>query len=405
MRVNSQKESYNIPIAKPYFSGSETERIAEVMESGWVCQGPMVANFERAVASYTGAKYAVATSSCTTALHIAMLVNDIGPGDDVICPSYSFIATANGITYSGARPRFVDIDPLTLNIDPLATKAFIEANYTPQLQHKETGNRLKGILVVHQIGIPADIDALQQIAGSYGLTLMEDSACAIGSSYKGKPIGSSGNIGTLSFHPRKVISSGEGGMLLTDDHSKEEMARVLRAHGASISDFDRHKSGSASLYESYNVLGFNYRMTDIHAAVGLAQLERLDYLIERRRLIASRFNEAFAQIPQLEIIDPPEYVSSWNYQSYPIRLAFGTCIERDDLMGRLLQEGIATRRGIPPIHKEPVYEQGLRLPNTESVSERSLFLPIFPQLTEQEVEHIIRAVSHCVQKGLSTVRV
>ena len=401
----SGNKSYNIPIAKPYFTGAETERIAEVLSSGWVCQGPMVAKFEEAVSLYTGAKYAVATSSCTTALHLAMLVNDIGPGDDVICPSYSFIATANGISYSGAQPQFVDIDPKTLNIDPSLTEAFIEANYTPGLQNKKTGNKLRGILVVHQIGIPADIDAFEQIANRHGLVVMEDSACAIGSSYKGKPIGSSGHVGTLSFHPRKVISSGEGGMLLTKDQSIAEKARVLRAHGASISDFDRHKSGSAALYESYRVLGFNYRMTDVHAAIGLTQLERLDSWIERRQLIASRFNQTFAELEALEIIEPPDYVSVWNYQSYPIRLKSVSASERDDLMCRLLSEGVATRRGIPPIHKEPVYERGLTLPITESVSSRSLFLPIFPQLSDEEVEHIIGAVRRTVRQGVSATLV
>lgn len=394
----------SIPIAKPYFSGEETELVADVMKTGWVCQGPMVARFEESVCAYTGARYGVATSSCTTALHLAMLLHKIGHGDDVICPSYSFIATANGIRYSGAVPQFVDIDPATLNLDPEATEAFIESHYTDELVNKRTGNRLKGILVVHQIGIPADIDRFGEIARKNGLVLMEDSACAIGSRYKNKPIGASGYTGALSFHPRKVITCGEGGMLLLAEEPLAEMARVLRAHGASISDLARHKAGSP-LYESYEVLGYNYRMTDLQAAIGIKQIEMLDMFIEKRRAVAARFDEAFRAIDELELIGPAPYPSLWNYQSYPIRLRTGGRHERDALMQTLQEEGVSTRRGIPPIHKEPVYDSGLTLRNTESVSERSLFLPIFPQLTEAEVDHIIGAVKRSITSAPEAVRV
>ncbi len=388
---------YNIPIARPYFTGEETELIAEVMKTGWVCQGPMVARFEETVARYTGARYAVASSSCTTALHLAMLVNGIGAGDDVICPSYSFIATANGITYSGATPQFVDIDPATLNIDPAAAEAFIEANYTADLRNKKTGNKLKGILIVHQIGIPADIDTFKQLADRRGLILMEDSACGLGSKYKDKPIGASGNVSAFSFHPRKVISCGEGGMLLTSDLSMAEQARVLRAHGASTSDLARHKAGGLA-QETYDVVGYNYRMTDLQAAIGIKQMELLDSLIARRVRIAGLYNEAFEELVELELIAPPAYVSLWNYQSYPIRLRKGGAEERNALIHALQEEGVSTRRGIPPIHKEPVYERGVTLSHTESVSARSLFLPIYPQLTDDEVSHVIASVKKCVAK-------
>jgi perosamine synthetase len=392
-----EKGNYNIPIAKPYFTGEEVELVAQVLKSGWVCQGPMVAKFEEMIAKYTGAKYAVATTSCTTALHVTMLIEGIGAGHDVLCPSYSFIATANGIRYSGAQPCFVDIDPLTLNIDPIACEEFIEANYTKEMRNRETGNLLKGILIVHQLGIAADIDAFDQIAKRHGLILMEDSACALGSTYKGKPIGSSGNVNTLSFHPRKVISCGEGGMVLTKDQSLADMARVYRAHGASTSDFARHKAGSLA-HESYNVVGYNYRMTDIQAAIGIKQMDLLDALTQKRIQIATRYNDAFSKLAELEIINPPTYVTRWNYQSYPLRLAKGGSTERNALLQALQEKGVSTRRGIPPIHKEPVYECGVHLPNTESVSERSLFLPIFPQLTDDEVDHIIDSVKKAVSQ-------
>lgn len=395
--------SYNIPIAKPCFTSEETELIAKVMESGWVCQGPMVARFEQEVAQYTGAKLAVASSNCTTAIHLAMLVNDIGAGHDVICPSFSFIATANGIKHAGATPQFVDIDPLTLNIDPVLTEEYIKTNYvyTDELRNRKTGNKLVGMLIVHQIGIPADIDTFAEIAKRHGLILMEDSACAIGSTYKKKPIGSSGYLGTFSFHPRKVISCGEGGMLVTSDAALADKARVYRAHGASVSDFARHQAG-VTLTESYNVVGYNYRMTDLQAAIGIKQLEALDSLVQKRLLIAARYNDAFGELEQLEIINPPDYVSLWNYQSYPIRLKDGCADERNALMQKLHDEGVSTRRGIPPIHQEPVYESGLKLPNTESVSERTLFLPIFPQLKDDEVEHVIASVKKTVKQSVPT---
>ncbi|MBI4533440.1 MAG: DegT/DnrJ/EryC1/StrS family aminotransferase [Candidatus Melainabacteria bacterium] len=393
------RSPYNIPIAKPFFTGNEAELVQQALNSGWVSQGPLVEQFEQAIATYTKANYAVATSSCTTSLHVSMLIHGIGYGDDVICPSYSFIATANGIRHAGAQPQFVDIDPATLNIDPAATQAYIEANYTTEMLHKLSGNRLKAILIVHQIGIPADIDKFADIAKRFGLAIIEDSACALGSKYKNQPIGASGNTGALSFHPRKVITTGEGGMLLLGQESLAEKARIYRAHGASISDFARHKS-SSTVYESYEVIGYNYRMTDIQAAIGLKQLETLENLIEQRRTIAEAYNKAFAQLDELEIICPPEYVTRWNYQSYPIRLTRGSVASRDAIMQLLHDKGVTTRRGIPPIHKEPVYDQGQTLPQTESVSKRSLFLPIFAQLTEDEIRHIIDSVK---QSCLPTV--
>lgn len=397
------RSSYNIPIAKPYFTGEEPALIAQALESGWVSQGPLVEKFENTVAKYAGAKFAVATTSCTTALHLSMLIHGIGAGDEVICPSYSFVATANGVRHAGAEPQFVDIDANTLNICPVATEEFIAANYTSDMVNKKTGKKLKGILIVHQIGIPADIDAFKKITESRGLTLLEDSACALGSFYKNQPIGSSGFTNSLSFHPRKVISCGEGGMILTGSEKVAETAKILRAHGASISDYARHKSGSTA-YESYDVVGYNYRMTDIQAALGVKQMDIIEKLIARRLEIGDRFNKAFSQIEGLEIITPPSYVTRWNYQSYPIRLAKGTTEDRNKVMAYMQEQGIATRRGIPPIHKEPVYRSGATLPNTESVSERSLFLPIFMTLTDDEVEHIIKSVKAAMGRAVAVSR-
>jgi perosamine synthetase len=369
--------------------------MAEALGSGWVSMGPLTQQFEQHVCDYTGAKHAVAMNSCTSAIHIAMLAHGIGPGDEVLCPSYSFIATANGIRHAGAEPRFVDIDPETLNLDPILAEKLIREEYTPELRHRQTGRTLKGILLVHQIGLPGDIDAFAELARKYNLVLMEDNACGLGSTYKGQPLGSSGFTGMLSFHPRKVITSGEGGMLLTDSETIAEKARVLRAHGMSISDLVRHNARS-TLYESYEVVGYNYRLTDLQAALGIRQMEHIEDFIERRRAIATRYNEEFSGIEEIALLTPPGYVTRWNYQSYPIRLLNGNREKRDQLMQTLHEAGIATRRGIPPIHLEPVYAQNLTLPNTEMVSETSLFLPIYPSMSDDDVEYVMAHVRKAV---------
>ncbi len=397
MTASTNTDMRSIPIAKPTITGEEGELLQTALASGWVSMGGLTKQFEEAVCDYTGAKYAVAVNSCTSAIHLSMLVYDIGFGDEVICPSYSFIATANGIRHAGAEPRFVDIDANTLNLDPVAVSAFIESEYDKNNVSNTTGNTLKAILTVHQIGIPSDIDALATIAKERGLKLIEDNACGLGSTYKNKPLGNSGLCNTLSFHPRKVITSGEGGMLLTNDKILADKASVLRAHGMSISDFARHHATSTT-FESYEVVGYNYRLTDLQSALGLTQMKHLDEFVARRREIGTAYNEAFKNIKKLSIITVPDYVTSWNYQSYPLRLQSSTTQDRNDLMEALFKVGIATRRGIPPIHKEPVYAKETHhqtsLPNTEAVSSTSLMLPIFPLMSDEDVAYVIEHVSH-----------
>ncbi|HEY9783928.1 MAG TPA: DegT/DnrJ/EryC1/StrS aminotransferase family protein [Candidatus Obscuribacterales bacterium] len=386
----------SIPIARPSFAGDEIESIKMALERGWVSQGPTVERFEQAVAEYVGCRHAVAISSCTTGLHVAALIHGIGPGDEVICPSYTFIATSNGMRHAGADAQFVDIDPLTLNIDPALTAEFIAENYSSELRNRKTGKKLKAILIVHQIGIAADIDAFKSLADKYGIVLLEDSACGIGSEYKGTKLGGSGNLNVLSFHPRKVITTGEGGMILTDDAELAEKARVYRGHGASISDYVRHSSDTP-LYESYNVVGYNYRMTDIQAALGLSQLAMLDSFVRRRIEIATRYNEAFRKLENIRLIAAPGYATLWNYQSYPIILEGASREERDEMMTVLAQNGVSTRRGIPPIHKEPAYNYDLTLKHTERLSDTSIFLPIFPQMDEDDVAYVIEHVEKAVR--------
>ena len=376
---------HEIPFARPEFDEAEARAVAGVLESGWVSQGPMVARFESMFAERVGARYAVATSSCTTALHLGLLLAGVGPGDEVICPSYSFIATANAVLYAGATPVFADIQRDTWNIDPADALERVTA-------------RTKAIVPVHQVGLAADLDRLLNMTAR-GVTLVEDAACAIGSTYRGRPIGSHGNIACFSFHPRKTVCTGEGGMVTTDDAELAEQARRLRSHGASVSAVSRHQA-KGLVFEQYRELGFNYRMSDVHAAIGVAQMSKLDALVARRRSVAERYNDAFAALPLLALPARPPYAGH-AYQSYGVMLTRECRHERDAVLRALVDLGISCRRGIPPIHLEPLYVDrfGLvALPVTEEVASRSLFLPMYASLPETDQRRVIDAVAEIVTR-------
>ncbi|MGA2618556.1 MAG: DegT/DnrJ/EryC1/StrS family aminotransferase [Thermoguttaceae bacterium] len=366
-----------IPITVPCFGPEEGEAARRVVESGWVTQGPKVAQFERSVADYCQAAEAVAVSSCTTALHLALVVLDIGPGDEVICPSMSFIATANSIRYTGAAPVFADVDPRTCNLDPDS----VEAAVTP---------RTKAILVVHQIGLPVDLDRFHELGRRRGLAIVEDAACALGSRYKGRPVGGHSELVCFSFHPRKVVTTGEGGMIATSNPQHAARLRLLRQHGMSVPDTVRHAARQV-IAEQYVCVGYNYRMTDIQAAIGLEQMKRLDWIVERRRELAARYTAALADHPWLRPPYSPDYAQT-NYQSYAVQLTDAAPIGRDDLMQRLLERGIATRRGIMLAHREPAYAgyaPRVALHNSQTASARSLLLPLFPQMTFEEQDQVL----------------
>jgi perosamine synthetase len=368
-----------IPITKPLLGREEELAAVAAIRSGWVTQGLKVAEFERAVASYCGAEHAVATSNCTTALHLALIVAGVGPGDEVICPSMSFIATCNAIRYTGAAPVFAEVDPRTYNLDPEEAAAAI----TP---------RTKAILVVHQIGLPADLDRFHALAASNHLTLIEDAACAIGSRHRGVPIGGQGELVCFSFHPRKVITTGEGGMVTTNNTAHAERLRLLRQHGMSISDAARHASNKVVI-EQYETLGYNYRMTDIQAAMGIEQMKRLPGIVARRRVLAERYTEHLHGHPWLR----PPYVPGFaepNYQSYSVGISDDAPMSRDEVMQRLLDRGIATRRGIMLAHTEPACaEVATRsLPRSEAASCKSLLLPLYPQMTDAEQRQVLAAL-------------
>jgi dTDP-4-amino-4,6-dideoxygalactose transaminase len=370
----------SIPVARPWIGLEEEHAVAEVLRSGWVSQGSRVAEFERNFAEYVGAPHAVAVSSCTTALHLALIVAGIKPGDEVLCPSLSFIATANAIVYAGAVPIFVDVDPATYNIDPDCIQRAITA-------------RTRAILLVHQIGLPADLDEIRSLARQHNLQLIEDAACAIGAEYRGDRIGlPHGDLACFSFHPRKVLTTGEGGMITTADKDVAARLRWLRQHGMTISDLERHGSNRI-ITENYDELGFNYRMTDLQAALGIVQLRKLNEMLSKRRHLALRYTELLNSIPWL--VSPQEPTGSFhNYQSYMVRLTEDAPVSRDDLMQELLDAGVSTRRGIMAIHRSGPYrdDSDKSLPNTDAITDSTLILPLFHEMSEEDQDQVIESI-------------
>ena len=374
------KKKLNIPITKPALTEEEARAPFESIKSGWVTQGPKVAEFEKAVATYVGAQQGIATTSCTTGLHLALAAIGVGPGDEVIVPSFTFIASANAILYTGATVIFCEIDPRTYNADP----SDIEKRIT---------RRTKAIMPVDQIGLACDIGAINELAKRHGVDLIEDAAPTIGGTYKGRRVGSNAHQTVFSFHPRKVITTGEGGMILTDDDALADRARKLRAHGMSVSDLDRHKA-DRPIIEEYHDLGFNYRMTDIQASIGLVQLRRLDELLRIRVAKAERYNAELAKIKGLEVPYTPPYATH-TYQSYCVRLTKDCKVDREDLMSRLLKRGIATRRGVMASHLEKVYRDrvgNVSLPVTEEAARTTMLIPLFASMTDDEQAYVIDAL-------------
>lgn len=365
-----------IPVMLPCLGEEEAAAAAEAVRSGWVAQGPRVAAFERAFAERVGAAHGVAVSSCTTALHLALHVLGLGPGDEVIVPSFSFIATSNCVVYTGATPIFADVDPLTGNLTPET----VEAVRTPAT---------RAVVAVHQAGVPADVDALRAGLDPDGIVVVEDAACAAGSTYRGRPVGAGAGLAAWSFHPRKLLTTGEGGMVTTDDAELAARLRRLREHGMNVSAADRHTAGRPVL-EAYLEVGFNYRMTDIQAAVGLVQLTRLDELVAARRAGAARYQELLRAVPGVRPVTDPAYGTT-NYQSFWVELAQDYPVSRDDVLTAMNAEGISPRRGIMASHLEPAYQghPHVPLPHTERLTRTSLVLPLHHLLTDDDQERIV----------------
>ncbi|MDX2171924.1 MAG: DegT/DnrJ/EryC1/StrS family aminotransferase [Bacteroidota bacterium] len=368
-----------IAIAKPFLGKEEAQAAYDTILTGWVTQGPRVQEFEEKFASYVGSKYAVALSNCTTALHLAMIVGGVKAGDEVICPSMSYVATANSIMYVGATPVFAEVNEF-YNLDV----ADAEKKITP---------KTKAILLVHQIGMPADIDAFKAICKKHNVLLIEDAACAAGSSYKGQKIGSHSDLVCFSFHPRKVITTGDGGMVTTNNEDYYKRLKLLRQHAMSVNDRERHSS-TKLIFEDHLEVGYNYRMTDIQASVGIHQLAKLDLIIEERRKIAKRYNEAFKNLKGVKpSVEMDGYFT--NYQSYTLNFDDTAKLKRNEFMEAMLELGISTRRGIMTAHRESAYKEirdKVSLPLSEKYADNSVIIPLFYPMTNEEIETVIEKV-------------
>jgi len=375
-----------IPVMRPTIGREEADAAAEAIASGWVAQGPRVREFERAFAERVGSGDAIALSSCTAALHIALELVGAGPGDDVIVPSLSFIATANAVRCVGANPVFADVELETQNL----SVASVGERLTP---------RTKAVILVHQAGVPAEVEAMHDFLDPLGIAIVEDAACAIGSTYRSAPVGThSGHI-AFSFHPRKLLTTGEGGMLAVACGDSARRGRRLREHGMSVGTAERSDAGEV-IVESYLEPGFNYRMTDIQAAVGLVQLERLEGIVARRRERAQRYQELLAAIPGLRTIADPPYGTT-NFQSFWVLLPDECPASPVDVLGQLLDAGVSGRRGIMAAHLEPAYAHHPHgpLPVTEKLATRSLILPLHDELDDAAQDRVVDVLGAAVTSG------
>ena len=371
-------------LTAPAFDEAEVALLRDCLDSGWVTQGPLTERFERLVAERHDARFAFAMTSCTAALHLAMMALDIGPGDEVIVPAFTWVTSAHAAEYVGARPVFVDVSTETYNIDP----ARIEAAITP---------RTRAVLAVHLFGLGAPMAEILDVAQRHELAVIEDAACAIGTTYHGRPVGTLGDIGCFSFHPRKIVTTGEGGMATTDREDLADRLRSLRNHGATgLPPASQEPHGPWTM-ATFDRLGFNLRFSDIQAAVGVAQMGKLDRLLRERRARAERYSALLAEIQQLALPGGTGEATGHTYQSYVVRIVDGDRERRNDVMRHLAVQEIETRPGTHAVHRLGFYAKkyGYRpadFPNGLLCVDTTITLPIFPGMTDDDQDKVVDAV-------------
>ncbi len=381
-----------IPISQPYFGEEERRALLEPLETGWVVQGPKVAEFERRFAEYTGAPFALATTSCTTALHLSLVALGVSPGDEVIVPAFTWVATANVVEMQGARPVFVDIELDTFNIEVSQIERAITA-------------RTKAIMPVSLFGASAPMQPIMDIARKYDLKVVEDDACAVGARYHGHHAGTLADIACFSFHPRKAITTGEGGMVITSDQPIADQIRSLRDHGASKSDLARHLGARSYLLPDFNVVGYNYRMTDLQGALGVAQMARLEWILQQRIRLARCYDAALSGLSWLRPPVLPKdcchgyqaYVCLFQPESPNIGNVARLNAQRNALMDKLEVDGIATRPGTHAVHMLGFYRDkyGIKAedyPNALLADQLTLTLPLYAQMTPEEQQYVIASL-------------
>ena len=371
-----------IPISLPVTGEEEWQALKEPITTGWLTSGPKVRAFEEAFAARHEVKHAIAVTSATTALHLALIALDIKAGDEVIVPAFTWVSTANVVLYQGAKVVFVDIDPTTFNID------------REKLKDKIT-SKTKAIMVVHLFGLCAPMDEIKSIAGN--IPLIEDGACAAGSAYKGVPAGGLGLMGCFSFHPRKSITTGEGGMITTNDDALAEKLQILRNHGASISEEQRHHGAQPYILPDFNVLGYNYRMTDLQGALGCVQLKKLDSFIDERSKWANYYEQ---QLSSIEWIKTPSFTSDFKHgwQSYVLLIdEEKSPITRNQIMEKLQELGISTRPGTHAVHMLGFYANRYKMlpsdfPGAQIANDKSISIPLHNRMVKEDYQYIVNAI-------------
>ena len=384
----------NIPIARTNLTEDEIQSVLEPLRNGWLVQGPKVKEFEERWSAFTGAQHSLAVTSCTTGMELALAALDLKPGDEVILPAFTWIATANVIEHFGAKPIFCDIDLATFNIDLQLIESLIT-------------DKTVGIMPVHLFGLSADMDPILALSKKYELWVVEDAACGFGAKYKGSHVGSFGDVGVFSFHPRKAITTGEGGMVTSSNEELITKIQQLRDHGAVMSDLQRHLGAKPYLLADHIHAGYNQRMTDIQGALGAKQMERASEIIDERRSIADKYNEAFAD---LEWLGLPADLAGYEhgYQSYPcllkpeavsIKNVEKINVARNNWMDELQTNGISTRPATHAVHMLTYYREKYELkpedfPNAYLANDCSISLPLFHGMTSEEQDYVIQTVSN-----------